>query len=169
MFVKVLNMLLNRVPKLRMFYFYLNLTINSKVTDNPLTKTKKKEPAELSKQLNKNVVQHNYFINFRTLRCTVKRQLISLKYFKIHTQIYISRTGAESCFCTPYTCLVLEQRHIQNPFKHLRWSFFFRFQLMTLRFNCLCKSTPSQMIKGILSTLVFRLHLVMFCDIITNI
>ena len=48
-----------------------------------------------------------------------------MKYFKAHiTQICISRSGVESSFCTPYTCLVFQQRHIQNPIKHLRWSIF---------------------------------------------
>ena len=40
------------------------------------------------------------------------------------TYIYKLISGAESCFCTLYTCLVLQQRHIQNPFKHLRRSVF---------------------------------------------
>ena len=38
------------------------------------------------------------------------------------TYIYISRSGVESSFCKPYTCF--QQRRIQNPFKHLRWSAF---------------------------------------------
>ena len=35
--------------------------------------------------------------------------------------------------------------------------------------NCLRKNTPSQILKGVLSTPVFRLHLVMFCVIIGDI
>ena len=59
-------------------------------------------------------------------RCAVKRQLISLKYFKTYiTFIYILLSGIESSFWTPYTCLAFQQKHIhQNPFKHLRWSVF---------------------------------------------
>ena len=38
--------------------------------------------------------------------------------------IYISRSGVERSFCTSCTCLVFQQRHIQNPFKYLRWSVF---------------------------------------------
>ena len=58
--------------------------------------------------------------------CAVKRQLISLKYFKTYiTFIYILLSGIESSFWTPYTCLAFQQKHIhQNPFKHLRWSVF---------------------------------------------
>ena len=39
-------------------------------------------------------------------------------------QIYISRSAVESSLCTPYTCLVFEQRGIQSLFKSLRWSVF---------------------------------------------
>ena len=57
--------------------------------------------------------------------CAVKRQLISLKCFKTYiTYIYILLSGVESYFWTPYTCLAFQQKHIQNPFKHLRWSVF---------------------------------------------
>ena len=41
MFDMAVNMLLNWLPKLRMFHFEI-----SKLTDNQLGKTKKKEPAE---------------------------------------------------------------------------------------------------------------------------
>ena len=33
-------------------------------------------------------------------------------------------SGVESSFWTPYTYLAFQQKHIQNPFKHLRWSVF---------------------------------------------
>ena len=53
MFEKVLNMLLNWLPKLKMFLFKISLNI--KVTDNLLPgKTKR-----TSKQLNENVVKQN--------------------------------------------------------------------------------------------------------------
>ena len=46
MFEKVLNMILNWLPKLKMFHFKIKL--NVKVTDNLLLgKTKKKEPNEV--------------------------------------------------------------------------------------------------------------------------
>ena len=39
---------------------------------------------------------------------------------KIFQNAYcISRSGVESSFCTPSTCL--QHRRIQNPFKHLSW------------------------------------------------
>ena len=38
--------------------------------------------------------------------------------------IYILFSGVESNFQTPYTCLAFQQKHIQNPFKHLRRSVF---------------------------------------------
>ena len=64
-------------------------------------------------------------INFQTSRCAVKRQPVSFEYSKTHIkQIYISCSSVESYFCTFYTCLVLQQRHIQNLIKYLRWSFF---------------------------------------------
>ena len=48
-----------------------------------------------------------------------------MKYFKTYiTYIYILISGVESSFCTPCICLVFQQRHIQNLFKHLRWSVF---------------------------------------------
>ena len=57
--------------------------------------------------------------------CAVKRGLISLKYFKTDiTHMYILLSDADSSFWTPYTCLFFQERHIQNPFKHLRWSVF---------------------------------------------
>ena len=53
-----------------------------------------------------------------------------------YTWIYISGSGVESSFCTPYACLVFQQRRIQNFFKHLRWSVFAypvnNFQLLTV-------------------------------------
>ena len=61
----------------------------------------------------------NYFITFRTL-CCAQRQLISLKCFTAQiTYFHILISGVECRFCTLYTCLVLQQSHIQNPFKHL--------------------------------------------------
>ena len=33
-------------------------------------------------------------------------------------------SGVESSFWTLYTCLAFQQKHIQNSFKHLRWSVF---------------------------------------------
>ena len=37
----------------------------------------------------------------------------------IITVLTSRKRGIASSFCTPYTCL--QQRRIQNPFKHLRW------------------------------------------------
>ena len=57
--------------------------------------------------------------------CAVKHKLIPLKYFKTYIiYIYIILSSVESSFWTPYTCLAFQQKHIQNPFKHLRWSVF---------------------------------------------
>ena len=82
-------------------------------------------PVNFSKFRGKPVFTEHLRWLLLTLRCTVKHQLISLKYFKTHiTQIYISRSSIESSFRTPYTYLVLQQRRIQNPFKHLSWLFF---------------------------------------------
>ena len=57
--------------------------------------------------------------------CAVKHKLIPLKYFKTYIiYIYIILSSVESSFWTPYTCLAFQQKHIQNPIKHLRWSAF---------------------------------------------
>ena len=48
-----------------------------------------------------------------------------MKYFKTYiTDIYILLSGIESYFWTRYTCNVFQQKHIQNPFSHPRWSVF---------------------------------------------
>ena len=97
------------------------------------------------------------------VRCAVKRQVISWKYFKTYiTYIYILLSGVDSSFWTPYTCLTFQQRHIQNPFKHLRWSVFAcpvnNFKLLTV-----CAKILSQMLEEVLNTPAFGLHLAMFC------
>ena len=98
-------------------------------------------------------------------RCAVKRQLISLKYFKTYvTCIYILLRGVESSFWTPYTCLVFQQKHIQNPFKHLRWNVFACPVNDFKPFNCLRKNTSSsQMLEEVLHTPAFRLHITVLC------
>ena len=59
-------------------------------------------------------------------RCAVRRQLISLEYFKTYiTFIYILLRGVKSSFWTPYTCIAFQQKNFhQNSFKYLRWSVF---------------------------------------------
>ena len=49
-----------------------------------------------------------------------------MKYFKTYniTYIFIILSCIESFFWAPYTCLSFQQKHIYNPFKHLRWSIF---------------------------------------------
>ena len=60
---------------------------------------------------------------FHTLRS--QALAISLKYFKTYvTYIYILLSCVVSSFWTAYTYLVFQQKRIQNPFKHLRWSVF---------------------------------------------
>ena len=50
--------------------------------------------------------------------------------------IYVLVNRVESSFCTSCTCLVFQQRCIQNPFNHLRWSIFAfpinKFNLLTV-------------------------------------
>ena len=70
-----------------------------------------------------------------------------MKYFKTYiTYIYILLSDVKSYFWTPYTCLTFQQKHIQNPFKHLGWSILAcqvnDFKLLTvcaktLHFRCL--------------------------------
>ena len=48
-----------------------------------------------------------------------------MKCFKTYiTYIYILLSGIESYFGTLYIYLAFEQKHIQNPFKYLRWNAF---------------------------------------------
>ena len=45
-----------------------------------------------------------------------------MKYFKTYiTYIFILLSDVKSYFWTPYNCLTFQQKHIQNPLKHLRW------------------------------------------------
>ena len=49
---------------------------------------------------------------------------LGLKKKDRENAIFIILSGVESSFWAPYTCLAFQQKHIQNPFKHLRWSVF---------------------------------------------
>ena len=89
-----------------------------------LGKTKKKEPYELRNSWAKMLLNRTNSYIFA--RCAVNNiVLILLKYFQTYiTCIYISVSDVESSFRTPYACLVFQQKDIQNPIKHPRWSIF---------------------------------------------
>ena len=72
MYGKVLNMLLNCLPKLSMFLFETNLNIKGD-RKKKKPKNQKERAKQTSQKLRENVVKQNSFINFRTLRCAVKR------------------------------------------------------------------------------------------------
>ena len=46
-----------------------------------------------------------------------------MKYIT-YIDIYHILSGIHSSFWAPYSSLAFQQKHIQNPFKHLRWSVF---------------------------------------------
>ena len=65
-------------------------------------------------------------------------------------------------FWTPYPCLVFQQRHIQNPFKHLRWSVFAYPVNNSKVLTVYTKALHLICLKEFQSASVFRLHVIMF-------
>ena len=88
-----------------------------------------------------------------------------IKIFQnIYHYIYILLSSVKNSSWTPYTCLVFQQKHIQNLFEHLRWNVF---ASPANDFKSLAVCAKTFYLRCL--TPAFRLHLTIFCVIITNV
>ena len=159
MFGKVVNMLLNWLPKLRVFHSK-SIWISNVVDNMLLGKARKKEPNEIQNCWTKNNFKEliHKFWNL-TLRNQMLADMIEIFQNLYHVHLHFTWRRREFFLHTIHLLWFLAVVYSET----LQIS---KMECFCVSVNCLRKNTPSWMGFWICA---FRFYLIMFCAIITNI